>query len=347
VNERTDIHRPSAIIPDDYQEVAIWTMNITGFGDSEFMLREREIAKAHMAKTGGQLRHYSNGSCGICGNVMAIYLVLFYHAKSNEYIVVGINCAEKMGISYDAAGMNLFRKRVAEAREAVAGKKKAIALLSDKGLIGAWEIYTAEYPAHLDTCPANGQNKFGDDNGVENPCNCGFEERWKIHSKFEERTIRDITGKLVKYGNISDKQAEFVAKLLQKIQDRPIIEAERQAEKDAAGPVPTGRVKLTGEVLMLKEVDRPTYYYNDSGVDTKVLIKLENGSKVYGKRFANVDRGDKVFFIATVEASKDDPKFGFFKRAALALTDEEVAATKLAKKQAAQDKKLLATVAWG
>jgi len=344
VNERTDIHRPSAIIPEDYQEVAIWTMNITGIGDCHFMLHQRELAKAHMARTGGQLRHYSNGSCGICGNVQAIYLVLYHHAKSNEYIVVGVNCAQKMGISYDADGMNLFRKQVADAREAVAGKRKAIALLADKGLIGAWELYTAEYPKHAEGCKA----VYNDYTGyMPGTCDCGQAEAFHDWDRFEERTIRDIVGKLVKYGNVSDKQAEFVAKLLQKIQDRPIIEAQRKAEADAAGPVPTGRVTVTGEVLALKEVDRPAYHYHDDGVDTKALIKLENGSKIYGNRFANVDRGDKVFFTATITASKDDPKFGFFKRATLAQTEEEIAKAKLAKKQAAQEKKLLATVAWG
>lgn len=45
-----------------------------------------------------------------------------------------------------------------------------------------------------------------------------------------------------------------------------------------------------------------------------LIIKLENGSKVYGNRFENLDRGDKVKFVATVEASKDDPKFGYYKR---------------------------------
>ncbi len=129
-NTRTDIHRPSAIVPDDYQYVAVWTMNIQGIGDCEFIRQEREISKAHMARTAGRLVHNSHGSCGICGNQLAIYLVLFYHAKSNEYIVVGVNCAQKLDMGCDFKAVELFKHRCADAREQQAGKRKAIALLS-------------------------------------------------------------------------------------------------------------------------------------------------------------------------------------------------------------------------
>lgn len=290
---RTDIHRPSEIIAADYSYVAVWTMNIQDLGDAEFILREREIAKSHMARTGGQLQHFGNGSCSVCGNVLAIYLVLFYHAKTNTYITVGVDCAAKLDMGFDADAMKLFKRNVSNAREAQAGKRKAIAILSDLNLIDAWEI-----SENYDTDTA----------------------------KYEELTIRDIVCKLVKYGSISEKQSAFVAKLLTKIQQRPIIEAQRQAEREAAGPVPVGRVRMEGEVLSVKTVERNTYYYGDSGLDTKVLIKLANGSKVYGNRFANIERGDKIVFVATVEASKDDVKFGFFKRAKIQTESKQEAA---------------------
>ncbi len=152
---------------------------------------------------------------------------------------------------------------------------------------------------------------------TDNACTCDFDSRIKMHTAFPESTIRDIVGKLVRYGNISDNQTAFVGKLLKQIADRPIVEAQRQAEKDAAGPVPVGRVKMTGEVVGMKEVEGQAFHYGDSGVRTKLIIKLENGSKVYGNRFANLNKGDKIEFIATVEASKDDTKFGFYSRAKL------------------------------
>src|SRR5208337_3984451 len=168
---RNDIHSPKNIVPSDYEYVGIWTMNITGIGDCLFIQEERKRNKAHMDRTGGQIRHYSNGSCGICGNVMAIYLALFYHAKSNEYITAGVDCAEKLDIGCDFKAMQQFKRRCADAREQQAGKRKAIALLSDAGLIDAWEIFTREYPKHAEGCEFTKNDSF-----VDGTCNCGFDD---------------------------------------------------------------------------------------------------------------------------------------------------------------------------
>jgi len=321
---RTDIHRPSEIIPADYQYVAVWTMNITGFGECEFILRERQICKEHMEHTGGALHHYSNGSCGICGNVQAIYLVLFHHAKSNEYIVAGIDCAQKLDMHVDSSAMKVFKRRCADAREQIAGKRKAIALLGDAGLIDAWEVFTADYPKH-NACTITFTD-YGEESGE---CSCGLRDRLKDYMAFPEATIRDIVGKLVKYGSVSEKQTAFIGKLLKQIADRPIVEAARKAERDAAGPVPVGRVEMQGEVVGVKQVEGMSFSRNADGVRTKLVIKLENGSVVFGARFANLDKGDKVHFVASVEASQNDPKFGFYKRPALYLTKEQKKALKI------------------
>ena len=341
--QRNDIHRPSEIVPADYKYVAIWTMNIQGISDAEFMLREREISKAHMAKTGGQLRHYSHGSCGICGNVQAVYLVLFYHAKSNEYITVGVNCATKLDMAFDVDGMSAFKRKVFVAREAVAGKKKAIAILSDAGLIDAWEIFTQVFPNHTEDCKAAGRNEHGDDNGVEHACTCEIEKRVREFDQYEERTIRDIVSKLVKYGSISDAQKGFISKLLGNIARRPIIAAERAAEREAAAPVEAGRQTVQGTVLSLKEVDAPRFSYYSADTAWKVLIRLDNGAKVWGSRFDNIEKGSRVHFTASFEQSKDDPKFGFFKRPRPFVPKPSKEEVKAAKELA----KLIKTIAWG
>jgi hypothetical protein len=301
---RTDIHCPSNIVPSDYQYVAVWTMNITGFGDSQFILREREIFKAHQERTAGVLVHRSAGACGICGNQQAIYLVAFYHAKSNEYIVAGVNCAQKLDLALDFEAIKLFKRRCADAREQQAGKRKAIALLGDAGLIDAWDIFNAEPYKHTAECATNNP-------GIEQyvRCTCG-----DTSNEFPERTITDIVSKLIRYGAVSDAQKSFVAKLLKQIQDRPIVEAQRQAERDAASPVEVGRHEVSGTVLSMKEVDVQSFSYHGATTAWKLLIRLDNGSKVWGSRFANLEKGDTIRFTATFEQSKDDPKFGFYKR---------------------------------
>lgn len=314
-NERTDVHTPSRIIPSNYEYVAIWTMNIQGLGDAQFMLQERETVKRHMDRTNGEYAQVdTSGSCQVCGNVQAIYLALFWHKPSNTYIRLGFDCTQKLEMSGDLAAFNLFRKNIQNAREAHAGKRKAIAILADLdglNLSEAWDIYTAEPVKHNATCAILSQTML-DDYGVK--CDCGIVDN---ASKYEESTIRDIVGKLVQYGNISEKAGKFLASLLKRIVDRPFIEAQRQAEKDAAGPAPEGRQTVTGVVLSLKQVEGRAFSYHDDGTRTKVLIKLENGSKVYGNRFANVEKGDTVTFVASFDVSDRDPKFGFFKRASL------------------------------
>lgn len=319
MEQRTDIHRPSEIIPSDYQYVAVWTMNIQGISDSEFIREERRACKAHMDRTQGTLRHYSNGSCDICGNVQAIYLVLFYHAKSNEYIVVGVNCAQKLDMGCDFKAIESFKRRCADAREQQAGKRKAIALLSDAGLIDAWEIFTAEYSKHAEGCEFTHNDNF-----VPGTCNCGFDAVAKEHNRYEENTIRDIVGKLVKYGNISDNQKGFISKLLGNITRRPIIEAQRAAEREAAAPVVEGRHEVVGTVLTVKEVQTDSsFHYGDDGVRWKALIRLDDGAKVWGSRFANIEKGDRIRFTATFTQSKDDAKFGFYSRPVAFVSPEE------------------------
>ena len=213
---------------------------------------------------------------------------------------------------------NVFKQvveGVKRATELKAGKKKAQALLAERGIEAAWPIYIAEWPKHTDACKAAGQDQNGDDNGAFHACSCDIVDRVRIFDQYEERTIRDIVSKVVRFGNISDKAAAFVASLLKKIENRAAILAQRAAEAEAAAPVPSGRVIVTGRVLAIRTQERQnTYHYGDDGVDTKVLIQALTGFKVWGNRFMNVDKGDLVTFTATITPSDNDPKFGFFAR---------------------------------
>jgi len=42
------------------------------------------------------------------------------------------------------------------------------------------------------------------------------------------------------------------------------------------------------------------------------LVQDDRGFKVWGT--SQADKGDRVTFMARVEVSQDDPKFGFYKR---------------------------------
>lgn len=279
MTQRTDIHRPSAIVPTDYDFVGFECIKIEGIGDCEVILREREHIRAHMERTGGTYsRHEHGGNCMICGNVFAHYTVLFYHRPSNVYVRAGQDCAQKLEMSDDTA-FNYFTAGVRDARAAVAGKRKAQALLTDRGLIAAWE--------HRDY----------------------------VGGEREEQTLRDMVRNLIRYGSWSEKQFAYAAKLLDRIATRAERLAQQAAEAEAAAPCPTGRVSIRGTVLTTRVQES---HYSRFGV-LKMLVKDDSGFKVWGTvptaaGSEDIQRGARIAFKATVKPSPTDPKFGFFKR---------------------------------
>ena len=87
------------------------------------------------------------------------------------------------------------------------------------------------------------------------------------------------------------------------------IARKEQAILDAnAEPVPVTdeRMQITGKILATKYVE------NDWGGSMKSLVQDDRGFKVWGT--SQAEKGDRVSFMARVEVSEDDPKFGFYKR---------------------------------
>tara|TARA_Y100000310_G_scaffold59725_1_gene55105 strand:+ start:160 stop:1020 length:861 start_codon:yes stop_codon:yes gene_type:complete len=273
---RTDIHRPSVIEPEDYDFVAFeYLKTDDDIGMCHVLMVERQRIKAHRAQTGADYSHHAHGgNCHVCG-AHCIYTALFYHRPSNVYIRTGLDCAEKL----DCLGAEAFRSKIGNVLEAAAGKRRAEAVLEQEGIGAAWPVYTALVAP----------------------------------TEFEEATIRDIVGKLVRYGDISEKQVSFVGKLLVKIDRRAETTAKREAEHEAAEPVPEGgdRVTVRGKVL---SIWTPEY---DAFARTKMLVQSPAGWKVCGTLPASLSgasKGDTVQFVAKLAVSRDDPKFGFFSR---------------------------------
>lgn len=301
---RTDTHRPTAMVPEDYTFVAFEHEPKTGdvLGDAYIQAANRQQIRRHMEMTGGKYsRHEHGGICGICGNANAIYTALFHHKPTNTYIRTGRECADKLdaGVNFDH-----FIRGVKAALEAKAGKAKAQATLIADGLEAAWAV-TMQWNAP---------------EGHPEP--------------YEHRTIRDIVGKLVKYGSISTAQTNYLRKLLDKIATgdtaaarQEAYKAERAAQEAAALPVPVTdkRIVIRGKVLTVREQDS-NYFYN--AVDLKCLVMAEDGWKVWGtlpRAFGTDVQGRTVEFSAKVKRSDNDPKFGFFSRPTKAQLIDEVA----------------------
>ncbi len=308
--KRTDIHRPSAIKPEEYVFVAFDYIKIGESGnilaDCAYLQEQRSVKAAHMAQTGGKYStHEHGGNCMVCGSVNAIYTATFYHALTNSYVRVGSDCTEKLDSSsgFSDSAFNAFRKAVHNALEYRAGKNKAAAILEAAGLSAAWELYSVTIPAIRQEM----QKQFDAD---------GIMRHGSI--PYEELTIEDMVSKLVKYGSISDKATAFIGTLLTKITDRPALEANKVAERESAADCPTGRIEITGTVLGFKEQE------SGFGISVKALIQADSGFKVYGSAFSGIEKGSRVTFTATVTPSDTDSKFGFFKRPKIAQRAESI-----------------------
>jgi hypothetical protein len=277
---RTDEHRPSVINPEDYEFVAVEYQKLDEDIACMFLADQQRFIRAHMKITGGDYStHKHGGNCHICG-AWCIYTAIFYHEKSNSYIRTGFDCAEKMHMG-NATLFRSCRNAVKDAREAKAGKMKAQAILSDAGLEKAWDIYSTD---DLNTV----------DQGI-----------FKAYI-----TVRDIIGKLVAYGEITDNQIDFVKKLLDKINLWPEEKIRREKERETAQDCPAGRVEITGTILKTEE---KTY-----GEDIRLVmtVKDDRGFLVWGTIPTNIvdaSHGNRVCFSATVTPSDRDKKFGFYK----------------------------------
>jgi hypothetical protein len=274
---RTDIHRPSAIQPENYDFVGIWydpgaEDEVGGYMMLEL---ERENIVGHMNQSGGKWATHEHGGTCMCCGAHASYLAVFHHSESNEYIQVGETCTGKMHQAC-AAAFASARRSVANAREAIAGKRKAEKILWDLGMVQAWDIY-------------------------------------KMSSRpdfYEENTINDMVRNLVRYGSLTEKQEAFMRKLLSTINTREEVAAKRAAEKAQAADCPKGRMVITGTVLSTKMSD------GIYGSVLKMLVKTEGGYTVYGTVPSGLEaeRGSVVTFKATVEPSDKDSKHGYFSR---------------------------------
>ena len=290
-DRRTDTHRPAALNPSEYEYVAPEQVRGVQQGDlaaCEFQLAMRERIRQHMARTGGTYSHHSHGgNCMVCGNAMATYTVLFYHRPTNTYVRMGERCAEHVDASYDRSECAALRREHKHYAEFLAGKTKAQGVLAAAGVADAWAIYETA-------------GQWPDDNCAS-----------------QRHTVRDIVGKLVRYGSVTDKQLGLIGLMLTRIADAPAIEARRAAERAAAADAPKGRHTFTVIVLSRKVQE------SDFGDVTKMLVRHESGWRAYGTepRAIEVKRGDVLSLTATFEPSEKDTKFAFFARPIATITE--------------------------
>lgn len=262
---RTDIHRPSAIQPENYTYIDSM--------DTEWGLGPADKGPGGLYETIERAENStadhsdSINRCDHCGAHLR-YICFWEHIPSGEVITTGETCAhETMDVPNR---LILDQKRL---RETAAARRAAI---REREEVRVRREETAKlYPQAAEILDDyQGENYF----------------------------IQDVARRYGKNGYLSKAQADRVVEVFEKDQ-QPKVE-------EVKNPVPTGKVRVEGEVVSIKLQE------NDFGSRLVMVVKGD-GWAVWGTVPSKIDdvvRGDKVAFNATVTASDRDESFGFYKR---------------------------------
>jgi hypothetical protein len=284
-SQRTDIHRPSApeFDPEAYQCWGVFDL-FPHFLDLHSNKARMETVR-RLLEAGFKHGHGDYGTCGHCG-VRIRYGALMVHEASKQYIYVGEICLDGRFEMTKTQFQAL--RTAARLNSQQATKMERIERIFAEHPLLVWITYAGQI-----------ENSYGFVNGF----------------------LVDLYRSLKKYGELSDRQIAAAEKsILKDTEKEDARQAAKAAEIEAQPEVelPVGRVTVTGEVFTIKEQDG----YMPGEIVTKMGVKDDRGWKCWGSVPGNiwdVQKGQRVTFVATVEPSKgDDPLFFYFKRPAKA-----------------------------
>ena len=319
-SRRTDIHRPEVFDPEDYEWVGAYDNDpepgsfVGATGEFEVapgvMVEATNWANANyrymrgLVESSKTARYGTGAQCDHCGAKIR-YVAVYRHKPTGDHIAVGETCADER-LPLDKATFQRLRKSAELDRRQQAKKREARAALDG--------LTNRNVAALLD--------RETDPDGLDDV----DREVWEHH------IVSDIRERLWRYGAVSDRQVELVAKIRSDVEhartappapeipDMPVPEGVRTIE----GTIRAMKYQDSqwgGSVKMLVEVTTPEGRYRVWGTLPRALSDLYRVD--YGPRLANgsVDTrrtmlgiGKRVRFQAGVERSEDDEAFGFFSR---------------------------------
>lgn len=335
---RNDVHSPKNIIPEDYEFVVVRFRedHMMGFNGAEIFNEHRKI-------TGGVFsNHEHGGSCMVCGAHMIDYAI-FHHIPTNTYIQTGRDCAGHIESGHTDAFRRAAQIRRAaakrnEKRDAAAKHLDGLGILEQvesmfhEGELGGPVVgYNVAYPplAHyfdemdLEKNAWAFDDMYADENyGSVDHMNWSAgqllgHEVVKMAPQYMVKraegqfmTLVDLVRNLVKYG-WSEKQDKFALSIAEKLRNFKDEVLEWNATYETLADAPEGKVTVTGTVL--SEQMKDGYY----GMQHKMLVQDDTGFKVWStvpSKLSDVEKGDRVTFVATLTVSGNDKKFAFAKR---------------------------------
>lgn len=229
------------------------------------------------------------GHCCHCGNGRVRWITAARHILSGEIVVFGSDCTDRLGFENKMA----FK----------------LAILQKKGM--AHDLKFRLWNKKLKFLAANPVFAAAVESWTCNPLHTG--------NYFAKNVLMNLD----KYGTLTQRQMDsFIDSLTQ---DRvrvmalltppaPVVVV-APVVAPVVGNVPTGRVKVTGEVLTVQLRQTPF------GMVNKTLLKLPNNSKVWMTVPASatgVNRGDTLTVMVTLVVAKpEDLTFAYGNRPAL------------------------------
>jgi hypothetical protein len=210
------VHNPTNFNPADYTIVDYFDNKRPPFyGDAEAHAQETQWWEQEATALLGSDYRSKIFKCIHCGNGTVRWITIALHIPSNERVVFGCDCTERLGFA------NQQEFKLAQL------KAKAEAGHARLKIWNAREAYVAAHPeiaAAIEQAkqPAHANNSF----------------------------VKDVLSKLNQWGSLSERQAAAVVTSLA----RDLEFAARKAAQatEVKGPAPTGRVTVTGKVLSTK-----------------------------------------------------------------------------------------------
>ncbi len=270
----TTIHNPTNFEPRDYEVEEYLDNRRPEYCPGEDLESYTQIVKdweADMLRTLGANWRAKSCHCIHCGNGSVRWITAVRHLPTQEVVVFGAICTQRLGFTDQKAFQLAQLQARAEARKVrfVTYTKRAAFLTAHPEI--------ADALAHIDD---------------------------EVHAK--NFFVKDVLRKLDQWGELSDRQVECVVSSMAR---DLTYAAKREAEAtEVKGDAPSGRVAVTGTVVSIK------WQEGDFGTTRKMLVKLENNSKVWVTAPEAVERGDTITVKATWDVSKDDASFAFSKR---------------------------------
>ncbi len=286
--QRTDPHRPGAIVPADYEYVFSYSLATTcdDWPVPAVNVRELIVPLLASARRGEALlfEHptwgWATGKCSVCG-AHFLHGDVWRHVPTGEHLTLGHICAEKYSLAADRGAWEVLRGRAID-RARNAARRRWAAQRFQSVLRGERDLRAAFIVARTDSA------------------------------------VHDISRKVAtRWGEPTDGQCRLVLAVARRI-------LEQRANPDPpALPIPEelleGRHVVRGKVLGTKS--QPGYTYHSADV-LKMLVRVpvEGGAfKLWGTAPDSIlgdgpIRGRTVEFTARIQQSPDDRAFGFFSR---------------------------------